>query len=136
MERDLVNDVEKVYQLWKDYGAALREGDINQWLSLWTKDGIQMSPGEPYRIGLDQLQFTLERHLELFAYQKYIAFPEEVSIMGDRAYTHGIYSALMKSAALGNRVHICGKFLTILEKQLDGSWKIAINCFNANAVEG
>lgn len=136
MERDLVNDVEKVYQVWKDYGAALRTGDIKQWLSLWTEDGIRMPPGEPYRIGLDQLQFSLERHLELFTYQKYTAYPEEVNIMGDQAYSHGVYSALMKSAALGNRVHICGKFLTILEKQLDGSWKIAINCFNANAVGG
>lgn len=136
MERDLVNDVEKVYQLWKDYGAALREGDIKQWLSLWTKNGIQIPPWEPYRIGYDQLKFSLERHLELFRYQEYAASPEEVNILGDWAYTHGMYSALMKSAALGNRVHICGNFLTILVKQMDGSWKIAIKCFNANPIGG
>lgn len=136
MERDLVNDVEKVYQLWKDYGAAMRAGDIKQWLSLWAENGIRMPPGEPYWIGLDQLQFSLERHLEMFTYQKYAAYPEEVNIRGDLAYTHGLYSALKKSAALGNRVLICGKFLTILEKQVDGSWKIAINCFNTNPVGG
>jgi ketosteroid isomerase-like protein len=29
-----------------------------------------------------------------------------------------------------------GKFLTIFEKQGDGSWKIAIDCFNFDALPG
>jgi len=134
MERDLVSDVDKVYQVWKEYSAALRKGNIKRWLALWTEDGIRMPPGEPYRIGLDQLQYSLERNLEMYQYEKFLIYPEEVCILGDRAYTHGVYSALIKSLVIGKRTKICGKFLTILAKQTDGSWKIAIDCFNANAV--
>ena len=133
MERNLVSDVEKVNQLWKDYSTALSEGDLLGWLALWTEDGIRMPPGEPHRIGLDQLHLSLKRHLELYAYEKFTIYPEEVCILGDRAYTHGVYSALINSLDIGKRTKICGKFLTILAKQVDGSWKIAIDCFNANA---
>jgi uncharacterized protein (TIGR02246 family) len=136
MERDLVNDVEKVYQVWKDYGAALREGDIKHWLSLWTQNGVQLLPGEPYRKGLNQIRSSLQRNFELFVYEKFTAYPEEVQIMGDRAYTHGVYSACLKPVDQGNRVRICGKFLTILKKQVDGSWKIAVDCSNVNPAEG
>lgn len=136
MERDLVTDVEKVYQVWKEFGAALSEGNINGCLSLWTQNGIRLLPGEPYRRGLNQIRSSLERKFELFVYEKFVAYPEEVQIMGDHAYTHGVYSAWMKSVVQGNRVRICGKFLTILEKQVDGSWKIAVDCTNANPVEG
>ncbi|MFO8036793.1 MAG: nuclear transport factor 2 family protein [Anaerolineales bacterium] len=134
MERNLVSDVEKVYQMWKEYSEALSEGNTERWLALWTEDGIRMPPGEPYRVGIDQLQLSLERKLELFEVEKFIVYPEEVCIMGDRAYTHGLYYSLVRPIAVGNRITICGKFLTILAKQVDGSWKIAIDCFNANAV--
>lgn len=134
MERNLVSDIEKVYQVWKEYAEALSKGNTERWLALWTEDGIRMPPGEPYRIGLDQLQLSLERNLEHFEYEKFMVYPEEVCILGDRAYTYGKYSALMKSLVVGNRINICGKFLTILAKQVDGSWKISIDCFNANAI--
>ena len=134
MERNLVTDVEKVYQVWKACATALSEGDLQGWLALWAEDGIQMPPGEPYRKGLEQLQISLERKLELIQYLNYAIYPEEVCILGDRAYSHGVYSALMQSIAVGNRIEICGKFLTILAKQEDGSWKIAIDCFNDNTV--
>jgi uncharacterized protein (TIGR02246 family) len=134
MERNFVSDVEKVYQVWKEYSKAMRKGNLERWLALWTEDGIRMPPGEPYRIGLDQLQLSFERNLELVEYERFFIYPEEVCIKGDQAYTHGVYSAMMKSVAIGNRIEICGKFLSILEKQADGSWKIVIDCFNTNTV--
>lgn len=134
MERNLVSDIDKVYQLWKDYAESLSKGDQERWLALWAEDGIQLPPDEPYRIGLDQLQYSLERNLEMYQYEKFLIYPEEVCILGDRAYTHGVYSALIKSLVIGKRTKICGKFLTILTKQRDGSWKIIIDCFNANVV--
>jgi len=39
-----------------------------------------------------------------------------------------------KNLAAGNKGKICSGFLTILAKQIDGTWKIPINCFHATVV--
>jgi ketosteroid isomerase-like protein len=59
--------------------------------------------------------------------------PEEVRILGDRAYSHGTYELEMAPKAGGEPQRYSGKFLDVLEKQIDGSWKIAIDCHNCNA---
>jgi len=38
----------------------------------------------------------------------------------------------MTPKAGGKTIKLDGKYLTILERQADGSWKIAIDCFNSN----
>ncbi len=50
--------------------------------------------------------------------------------MGDRAYSHGSYEFEMSPKEGGKTKSCFGKFLDILEKQVDGSWKIAIDCHN------
>jgi ketosteroid isomerase-like protein len=57
---------------------------------------------------------------------------EEVRILGDRAYSHGTYTFDMTPKEGGATSSVSGKFLDILEKQADGSWKIAIDCHNTN----
>ena len=59
--------------------------------------------------------------------------PEEVRILGDRAYSHGTYDFEMTPKEGGDTSVVAGNFLTILAKQADGSWKIAIDCFNYDA---
>jgi ketosteroid isomerase-like protein len=49
------------------------------------------------------------------------------------AFTHGLYELVMIPKEGGDKIAIKGKFLTILKKQVDGSWKIAIDCFNNDA---
>jgi ketosteroid isomerase-like protein len=59
--------------------------------------------------------------------------PEEVRILGDWAYAHGSYAFEMAPKEGGGTRRWSGKFLDILEKQVDGSWKIAIDCHNYDA---
>jgi len=55
--------------------------------------------------------------------------------LGDRAYSHGLYGFSMTPKAGGDTTKVTGKFLTIFQKQADGSWKIAIDCFNYSPPE-
>jgi ketosteroid isomerase-like protein len=59
-------------------------------------------------------------------------FNEEVRVAGDWAYSRGTYSATLTPKAGGEPREDSGKYLTILERQSDGSWKIARDCFNSN----
>jgi len=135
MERNLVSDIEKVYQVWREYGAALRERNTRSWLSLWAENGLRIPPGDRNQVGLSQLQLFLESQFKLVHYHQYFINPEEVHIMGDHAYTHGLFESTVESIAKGKSFKICGKFLAILTKDRDGSWKIAVDCFNTKQTD-
>jgi uncharacterized protein (TIGR02246 family) len=134
MERIMVSDVAQVYALWNEYAAALTAGDMERWIALWIDGGIQMAPGAPRRVGVEQIRASMQPQLNLYQWTMTIN-PEEVRVLGERAYSHGTYEFALTPKEEGEAVEGTGKFLTILEKQVDGSWKIAIDCFNYSPPE-
>ena len=130
MERNMVSDVAQVYELWNEYAAALHGDDLERWMSLWIDDGIQMPPDAPRRLGKEQIQRAMQPMFDLFDTSNMIIQIEEVRILYDRAYSHGTYTFEMTPKDGGETKSYAGKFLDILEKQADGSWKIAIDCHN------
>lgn len=129
-ERVKIADVAQIYALWKRYADAANEGDMERWMALWIEDAIQMPPGAPSRVGKAEIRRAMRPLFERSRTHKVIIEPEEVRILGDRAYSHGTYVVEMAQRQ-GGETDICsGKFLDILEKQVDGSWKIAIDCHN------
>ena len=129
-ERTKNIDVALIYELWNAYAAAFNDGELERWLALWVDDGIQMPPGAPRRMGKEQIRQEMRPAFELFNMNKMCIHTEEVKVLGDRAYSHGVYEIEMAPSAGGEPTNHFGKFLTILVKQVDGSWKIAIECFN------
>ena len=135
MERMQVVDVAQVYELWNEYAAAVTVGDMERWIALWIDDGIQMPPGAPRRVGKEQIRAEMQLRLDLFD-RKMTIQPDEVQVLGDRAYSHGSYEFTLTPKAGGDTIEGNGKFLTILQRQIDGSWKIAIDCYNYDAPLG
>jgi uncharacterized protein (TIGR02246 family) len=125
-------DVAAISGLWKAYASALGDGDLDRWLSLWIPEGIQMPPGAPKRIGMQQIREGNSPLTDLFDSVLDIV-PDEIRILGDHAYSHGNFEYTMTPKEGGDAVSGQGKFLTIFVRQADGSWKIAIDCFNDNA---
>jgi ketosteroid isomerase-like protein len=130
-ERLKAADVAQIYKLWNEYSAGINSENLEHWIALWCKDGIQMPPDTPQRTGkdeirkLEQIQFDkLERKLSVN--------PEVVHIFGELAYTHGTFisQVMPKNVEDKTTIRRTGKFLTILEKQGNGSWKILVDCFN------
>ena len=132
IERVQVADVAQVYELWNEYAAAANDGDMARWIALWIDDGIQMAPDAPPRIGKEQIREAMQPLFDHFNMSKMIIQTEEVRILGDRAYSHGTYTFEMTPKEGGETKSYSGKFLDILEKQVDGFWKIAIDCHNYN----
>jgi uncharacterized protein (TIGR02246 family) len=132
VERTKNIDVAQIYQLWNEYADAWRAGDMERWLDLWTEDGIQMPPDAPRNIGKEQIRTANQPGMDQNDYEMTIN-PDEVRVLGDRAYSHGVGGFKMTPKGGGDTIEFIGKFLTILEKQADGSWKIAIDCFNRDA---
>jgi uncharacterized protein (TIGR02246 family) len=125
-------DVASINDVFNEYAGAINAGDMDRWISLWIDDGLQMPPDVPRNIGKEQIQESNRPLFDLYDSEMTVN-PDEIRVLGDRAYAHGTYNFAMTPKEEGEVVKGTGKFLTILERQVDGSWKIAIDCFNYNA---
>jgi len=131
LERSQVSDIARINEFWKTYAAVVNAGDIETWISLWIDDGIQMPPAAPRRIGKEQIRAEMQTLFDLFDEQMTLHL-EEVWVEGDMAYSHGTYDFVMTPKSGDDPIQGSGNFLTVLHRQIDGSWKIAIDCFNYN----
>ena len=132
---DVEADIAAINELWNQYAAAVTTGDLDLWISLWTDNGIQMAPDAPAVIGKEQIRAKYESIFPQFIFKMAIT-NKEVRVTGDWAYARGTYTLSMTPKAGGETINIDGKFLTILKRQVDGSWKIFRDCFNSNVPPG
>jgi len=118
----------------KQYAVTVNAGDFEGWISLWTDDGIQMFPGAPARIGKGQIRAGMKPAFDQFILKMAIT-NKELRVSGDLGFARGTYTESMIPKAGGQAEKYDGKYLTILERQADGSWKVARDCFNSNVPE-
>ena len=57
---------------------------------------------------------------------------EEIVVMGDWAYSRGTFTRSFTPKGSDQTFYYDGKFLTVMKRQPDGSWKIFRDCFNSN----
>ncbi len=116
----------------KEYGAALTSGDLERWISLWTESGVQMAPDAPKRRSRDEVRAAMQPVFDLYEHEMAVD-PQVVRLADDWGFVRGDFTHEMSSKVNEERSRRTGKFLTIVEKQSDGAWKIACDCFNYNA---
>ena len=120
-----------VNNIWNQYSSSLNSGDLDRWMSLWTEGGVQMPPGEPPVIGKDQIRARNKGVLDQFTFNVRIT-NEEVGVARDWAFARGTYRATLTPKEGGEATVVDGKYMTILQRQPDGSWKIHRDIFNSN----
>lgn len=128
---DVKGDLASLKEVWNAYAAGLNTGDFDGWLSLWIDDGIQMPPDKPAAVGKDQIRANMKGFFDQLTMKMTIT-DKETRIVGDLAICRGNYTLAVTPKGGGETTKFDGKYLSILEKQADGSWKIARDCFNYN----
>ena len=121
----VAEDQAAIKDLWVTYAKLVVAGDANTWLKLWDAGGIQMPPGAPAR-PKSVLDEAVPAAWAPGIVSAMTITPEEINILGDYAYSRGVYTLAAKD---GN---VDGKFMTILKRQSDGTWKIYRDIFNSN----
>lgn len=122
-------DTAAIRDLWKTYQTVRMAGDADAYLALWDENGIQMPPGVPAR-GMDALKVGVPKGFAAVPVSQMEITPIDIEIAGDWAFARGEYTATQVVG--GNDVEVDGKFMTILKRQDDGSWKIYRDIFNSN----
>jgi uncharacterized protein (TIGR02246 family) len=127
-----VNEVSAaVDAIWREYEASLAAGDVDRWMDLWADGGVKLSPGLPPIIGKDAIREYLTPRVEAFAYEMTIT-NEEIEVGGGWAIARGGYIATLTPKAGGDVIPVDGKYMTLLQQQDDGSWKIYRDITNSN----
>jgi ketosteroid isomerase-like protein len=122
-ERDDYQQIEELHR--KDREASLKR-DLETLVSMMD-DGIMLVPpqGEPRR-GLSDVASDLRGYFERTKERKIIEYIQdfkEVEILGDAAFDWGDFRAA-ESSPEGTVVRQQMRFMRILKRQPDGSWKI------------
>jgi ketosteroid isomerase-like protein len=104
--------------------------DIVAFLTLWAENAIIMPDDAPLARG-DAIHSTWEHLLSLPGFGlEWQANSAEVAEAADMGYTIGTYELTVEID--GASVVTVGKYVTLWKKQADGSWKVVVDCFNAD----
>lgn len=124
--------VEAVNAIWDEYEASVIASDIDRWIAQWTDDGVQMPPNQPFIEGKENIYESVAANMAAGPTTDFVITPLETTSAGDWAYSRGVYTVTFPLGDSGEEGMIDGKFMTILQRQPDGSWKIHRDIFNSN----
>ena len=127
-------DIAAIKEKMNQYAVTCNAGDFEGWISLWIDDGIQLYPGTPARVGKEQIRAGMKPAFDQLILKIAITI-NEVRVSGDLGFARATYTLSMIPKAKGETIEFDGKALAIFERQADGSWKIARDCFNSNVPE-
>ena len=134
MEVDsMEDDITAINELYDQYCLAANTGDLNLFISLWADDATRMDPDLPAIVGKENIRAHFKPQFDQFNINVAIYGETEVRVSDDFAFSRGTYTLSVTPKEGGPTTYIDGKWLDILKRQADGSWKIYIDCVNYNA---
>jgi ketosteroid isomerase-like protein len=122
--------IQKLHDL--DIQASLAL-DVPKLEALWTDDIVTMAPGAPAAVGRTANNKKLEEAADKLRATEILAFDEqwqEIRIQGDWAYEWGTMSGRMRPFAGGKEIDYTLNVMRVLNRQADGTWKIARSIYN------
>ncbi len=105
------------------WAAAFAAGDAAALAALYTNDAARMNPGEPTVSGPAAIQAGFEQMFSEATASNDIR-PEMTDVSGDWGFDSGTYTSTVTPKAGGEAMTESGRYLVVLRKQADGSWKI------------
>ena len=116
-------DIDAIGKLADDFVAAANSGDLALVAAFYAADAVLMPPNQPATKGAQAIQSALEVGAADFQLALSV---DETAIAGDWAFSSGAYT-LMEGE---EPTEIIGKWLNVLRRQADGSWKIHRSIWN------
>jgi uncharacterized protein (TIGR02246 family) len=130
-ETSASTDISGIDRLRGVHVAAVNAGDANTWAACFTDDAVQMPPHFGANAGKAAIQGWSSGFLSQFACRFSLSV-EEVRAPGDWAFERGRYKITLTPRAGGGSLDDIGKYITIYQRQSDGSWKIARDIWNSD----
>lgn len=121
---DKTDDINITNSLWID---NLNKGDFQQLVKLYADEVVVMPPSSEILTDREAIEKYWES-LRSIGVEKYKYWTIDLRIEGDKAYQTALWEA--SRTVEGNAMIFEGNMSNILERQSDGSWKIALQSWN------
>ncbi len=119
-------DTAAINQLRDDYVAAFKAGDADKIGSLLTEDEVSMVNDMPTSMGRAASVEALKGMFSQMTPTDFTLTSDEMKLMGGFAYDRGRGTATFTPKAKGAKpVTQATRYLVILRRESDGSWKVA-----------
>lgn len=125
-------DIQAIHRFFEQWDEAANAGDDAANVLRVTDDIIWMEPNRPAIVGKDALLEDFQSSSEDHSWQDMKTVVEEIRLANDWAYVRSSYSATMVPKDGGDPSPRLGKIVDILERQSDGSWKMARDIYNSD----
>jgi uncharacterized protein (TIGR02246 family) len=128
----VANELEAIDRIRDAHVSALNANDADAWVSCFTPDGVQMPPNDAANIGIENIRAWSTGMLTAFG-AEFSLDVEEVELAGERwAFERGGHTIELTPPAGGPPIGDSGKYITIYQRQVDGSWLMARDIWNSN----
>lgn len=124
---------QKIEGINKELAKAMIEGDFSKSLKYYTNDAITMPNNSKMVQGIEEIKKSNETMIQSGIKMKnFEATTLQVKSCGTQVTEIGTYKLSMTIPGMPNDYEDHGKYLTIWEKQADGSLKIKIEMWNTD----
>lgn len=113
------------------FAAAMTSGDTAGMHSIYTDDAVIMPNGMPAVRGRSAMAQYNAGMFSLFSISNASFTTTELIVAGDYAIESGVYRMTMKPKT-GPALPDTGKYISVWQRQSDGTWKMARDIFNSD----
>ena len=121
-------DLAAIERLHKEDIEVTLSQDPKGLLDVWTEDGVRLAPDQPAEVGKKAIEAGNQKgRAEHPGWQvlTYVPVFKELQIVDGWAFEWGYFEATYKLSSESPAVNLHNKFLRVLRRQNDGSWKFA-----------
>ena len=125
----------RVQSMNKEMAKNMLAGNSEKNFSMYTEDAISLPANEPMADGLPAIKKSTEEMMK--SGMKVIVFEpttQKVIVNGNQITEIGTYKFSMTMPGMDKPIDDHGKYLTIWEKQKDGSLKIKVETWNSDVM--
>ena len=122
-------DVRKIDEATQTAMKAALAKDFATWAALFLEDAVVNPPNEPAVKGREAIRAWLEKFPPITEFKL-----NNVKVEGceDLAYVLGTYTMTIAPPGSPGPVKDSGKFVTVLRRQPDGRWLVAVDMFSSD----
>jgi len=126
------SELEGLDSLREAHVAALNAGDGDAWVRCFTADAVQMPPNAPANVGAESIRGWSAGMLAAFGAEFSLSSEEVQPAGAEWAFERGTYTITLTPRTGGDPIRDVGKYITLYQRQADGTWRMARDIWNSN----
>lgn len=124
-------DIREIKAMSQARADAFNAGDAAAIATHFTTDAVLMAPNTPQKIGPEAVEAYYQEIFDNYRTGLESGY-DAVRVDGNLAFGRGFAKVTLFSKTTGDTTYATSKYLNILERQPDGSWKTTHDIWNAN----